>query len=279
MGAITNLDTLVANASDSTKSQNIPFTKTGRVAGAAVATPLAGSIHSLWMWEGFPSHAATPTTLIYPTNVNQGGLKQADPGGGRQNWLMSFSHLFQDAGTLVLVDRLAQQGGLSSSSTTNQSVSSTITRYTSGKGNWLWLEITTQPGSPTSTTFHFDYTDENSQSVTTYEHQIGASNYNTPQQVFIPGLVPSSGVGGTGVKNMTNFKLAATSGTGGDYVAVIGHPLCVASANLAGMMGIANWIQGCLPVEILTDACLQLILLTNSNVPGYVEGMASMVEA
>ena len=279
MGAISSLDTLVANASDSTKSENILFTKTGRVAGAAVSTPLAGSIHSMWQYEGFPSHAATPTTLIYPTNVNQGGLKQSDPGGGRQKWLMSFSHLFVDAGTLILVDRLAQQGGLSSSSTTNQSVASTITRYTNGKGNWLWLEITTQPPSPTSTTFHFDYVDENNANVTTYEHQIGANNYNTPQQVFIPALVPSGGVGGTGVKNMTNFKLNASSGASGDYCAVIGHPLCMASANLADMMSIATWMQGCLPVEILTDACLQLILLTNSNVPGYVEGMASMVEA
>jgi len=281
MGAIASVSDLVARMSGGSSGtpENINWFKSGRVAGAAAPTPLAGSMHSRWLEEGVPGHAATPAALLHPTNVSQGGMKQTDPSGGRQKWLTAFSHLFGDAGTILLVDRLAQVGGLSSSSTSNQSIASTITRYTNGIGNFIWLEIDTQPGSPTTTTFHFDYTDENNGSATTYEHQIGASNYNTPQQILIPGLAPIAGVGGAGVKNMTNFKLASSSGTAGDYAAVVAHPLCFASANLAGIMSIANWMQGCLPVEILTDACLQLILFTNSNVYAPSEGMLSMVEA
>ena len=279
MGAIATLDALIAAATDSTLSENIFAHNTGRVNSVAGTTPTAAAEISFWLFDGHPGGAGTPSSLIYPTNDTSGGLQQADPGGGRQKWLMGFSGVIIDGGTLMLYDRLAQQGGLSSSSTSNQSVASTITRYTSGIGNQLWLEISTAASSPATTTFHFDYTDENSASATTPEIKIGAANFNGAQRVFRASLALSGGAGGRGVKNMTNFKLNANSGTSGDYCAVIAHPLAMVPMNLPAIGALRNWMQGVFPQEILTDACLGLVYIPQNTVNAVPFVSLHMIEA
>jgi hypothetical protein len=278
MGSFASLDALVSKMSDSTYADNLWWHHTNRVAGAAASAPSAGAEVSLWPFDGQPGSGAAPASIVYPTNVTRGGLKQTDPGGGRQKWLMGMSAVQQDIGTLLLYDRLAHVGGLSSSSTSNQSISSTITRYTNGIGNQIWLELTTAPGSPTSTTWHVDYTDENNASATTNEMGIGASTFNLSQRMLRASLAAVSGAGSRGVKNVTNFKLAATSGSGGDYAVIVAHPLAIIPNVSAGIGDIASWIQGHLPVEILTDACLALLYIPNSTVLPSESGSLHMVE-
>src|SRR6185369_8038135 len=124
MGAIASVDALVAKMSDSTYADNLWWFHTDRIAGAASVAPTTGAEISMWPFDGHPGSGAAPAAIAYPTNVTRGALKQVDPSGGRQKWLTGMSAVQQAGGSLVLYDRLAHVGGLSSSSTTNQSISS-----------------------------------------------------------------------------------------------------------------------------------------------------------
>jgi hypothetical protein len=265
--------------SDATYADNLWWQHAGRVAGAGANTPSAAGEISMWLFEGHPGSGATPTTLVYPTNVTRGAMKQVDPSGGRQKWLCGMAGTQIDSGTFILYDRLAQIGGLSGSISTNQALNSTITRYTNGIGNQLWLEISTVVGSNAGVTAHFDYTDENNNAATTPETKIGGANFQNAQRVIRFGTSVASGSGGKGVKNMTNLKLSATTGATGDLCAVIAHPLMMFSTSQAGVADVHSWIMGNLPVEVLTGACLSLLYIPNGTTLSADFGALHMIEA
>src|SRR5262245_52059430 len=162
--------------------------KDARVSGAAAAAVIAGRMTSLWQYEGTPAHGAAPGAAAIPDNATNGGWKQADPGGGRQKWLHSLGGVANVQGTLVLYDRLLHISGLSGTNTGAQTVQSSrnpaLTRYTSGVGNQIWIEIYTQIGA-SSTTITASYTDQDGNSgQITPAVAIGNTNLREAQRII-----------------------------------------------------------------------------------------------
>jgi hypothetical protein len=134
--------------------ENIWWHKQARVAGVAATAPIAGRPASLWTYDGQPSGGVAPTTVAVPDNTTTGGLKQTDPGGGREKWLIGGAVTGSVPGELILYDRLLHIGGLSGTVTTAQTVGGSLTRYTDGVGNMVWAEIYTIIGASSTTIIH-----------------------------------------------------------------------------------------------------------------------------
>ena len=171
MTALTDLSDLVnkATGGNSGTPENLWFHKQARVGGAAATAPIAGRPASLWTYDGQPAAGATPTSAAICDNTTNGGLKQTDPGGGRQKFLYGAWATGLVAGTLVLYDRLLHIGGLSGTTATAQNVQTTtpspaLTRYTNGSGNMAWAEIYTIIGT-TGSTITMSYVDQDGNAV------------------------------------------------------------------------------------------------------------------
>jgi hypothetical protein len=279
MGALTDLSALVnrLTGGNSGTPEHIWFYKNSRVNGA-VATVISSKWFSLWEYEGQPSHGSPATsTGAALDNTTIGGLRQTDPGGGRQKWLLGFEAVTNQVGTIMLYDRLAHDGGFDATNTSSQSVSFTPpSRYNDGIGNQIWLEIVTTIGV-TATTITVEYTNQaGTTGQITPAITFGGTN-NREAQRMLP--VPLAS-GDTGVQNITNVDLLATTGTVGDFSAVLIHPLASIPLAFAGNGMIRDMISG-VPglVEIKTDACLAMAWLATSSTSPDLIGAIHMVEA
>lgn len=282
MTALTDLSDVVnrLTGGNSGTPENIWFHKVARHAGAAVtAVPIAGRPYSLWRYDGQPGPGAAPTTWANPDNTTTGGLQQADPGGGRQKWLMQFFANGLVAGTLVLYDRLGHNGNLDGTQTAAQTFTGSITRYTDGVGNIMWYEIygnTTTILGVTGTTMTVQYDAPEGNNQTSPAVVIGGTGFREGNQARMIPLVS----GHTGVIAVDNVDLVATTGTAGAFGITIAHPLAQAPISAAGVGGWRDFITGAPGVpEILPDACLGLLWYPAVVTAPEVFGCVSSVEA
>jgi hypothetical protein len=280
MAALTNLSDVInrMTGGNSGTPENIFFHKDSRVDAAAAVATIAGRYTSLWQYEGSPAGGAAPGAVAIPTNATDGALKQTDPGGGREKWLLGTAACASVAGTLILYDRLLHISGFSGTtvSPTTQTVGGTLTRNTGGVGNQIWVEIYTQIGA-SSTTITASYTDQDGNpSQTTTATGIGNTGLREAQRI-IPLPLAS---GDTGVRAVASVTLAATTGTAGDFGVTIARPLAIIPVGFLGVGSIRDNISG-IPtgVEIDTDACLALAWLPNSTTAPQVFGSIHMIEA
>ena len=216
MGALVDLSDIVnrTTGGNSGTPETIFFYRDSRVDAAAAVATVAGRVTSLWQYEGTPSGGAAPTTVAIPDNATIGGLLQADPGGGRQKWLLGITGSAGVSGTIILYDRLLHIGNLSGTVTTAQTVGGSLGRYTDGIGNQIWIEVYTQIGA-TSTTITASYTDQDGNSgSTTTATAIGNTGLREAQRI-IPLPLAS---GDSGVRAVASVTLAATTGTAGGFV-------------------------------------------------------------
>lgn len=262
MGAIANLNDLILRATGGSTGnpEHLHFHKWDRIAGTAI-TFLQNRYYSLWGFDGFPGAGAAPGgTAVAPDNTTNGGLKQTDPGGGRQKWLVSFENWLSNGhATIMLYDRLLHISGLSGTVNTAQTVGGSITRYT-GSESWnneAWIEIYSAIGS-TGTTVTMSYTDQDGNSATSPATTIGGTNFQG-QGRMIPMPLAS---GDTGVRGVTSVTLAATTGTAGDFGVTILRPLVELPILQIGGGGISDYL-GSIP-EIKTDACLAMMFIPHS---------------
>lgn len=279
MAAITDLSDLVnrLTGGNSGTPEHLSFFKDSRVGGAAAVATVAGRWTDLWTYEGQPSHGVVPdATGVALDNTTQGGLKQVDPGGGRQKWMVSISLATNTPGVLVVYDRLAHDGTFSGTTTTSQAVSFTPpSRYNDGVGNEIWVIVDTQIGV-TGTTFTCAYNDQAGGSSTTQACNIGATNLREVGRIMRPALA----AGDTGVQNITDIDLLATTGTAGAISVALVHPLAYVPVSATGFGLTQDFITGTPgPIEIKIDACLGLAWIAGSTTPPQLWGKIVMVEA
>lgn len=229
-----------------------------RIQSAAATATVASRMTSLWRYNKTNGASAgiPTTTAAKPTRTTLGALGQANPGGGRQKWLLGVELSCLQPGTLIIYDRLLHVGGLSGTVTTAQTVGGgTVDRYAGANsvGNQIWIEIYTQIGA-TGTTITASYTDQGSAAGnTTQAASIGATGLREAERL-IP--VPLAD-GDTGVEAVASVTLAATTGTAGDFGVTVARPLAVIPCGGSGMPAIRDLIAGLPSIpEILTDACL-----------------------
>jgi len=277
MAAITDLSDLINKSTGGASGtpDNLFFHKVARVGGAAATAPIAGRPASLWTYDGSPSAGAAPGAWANPTNTTAGSLKQADAGGSRQKFLTQVFATGLVAGTLLLYDRLGHNSNLDGTATAAQTFTGTITRYTNGVGNIMWLEIYTIIGtSATTVTVQYDGVLGNNQ--TSPAVAIGGTGFREVTRCLMVPLVS----GDTGVIAIDNVDLVASTTTAGAFGATIAHPLAYIGVGGAGYPGWRDFTTGLPGIpEIVDGACLSLLWYPATTTIPEIFGSISMVES
>lgn len=256
--------------------EHLWFYHTDRIAGTATAFT-AARWNSFWLYDGTPSGASAPGAVAAPDNTTTGGLKQSDPGGGRQKWLLGMEIATQNNyGTVCLYDRLLHISGFDGTVTTAQTVAGALTRYTSGTGNQIWVEIYTTVGV-TARTITASYTNQAGTAARTTQSVVfgGTGAREAPIMIQLP--LQS---GDTGVQAVASVTIGTGStGTIGNFGVTITHPLLFAQTAVSGGGSIRDALTG-LPTlpEIQTDACLALAMIPASAAQTMLYGSVHMVE-
>jgi hypothetical protein len=283
MAAITDLSDLInrQTGGNSGTPENIFFHKVPRVAGAAATAPVTGRGASLWQYEGMPTGGATPGATAVPDDTTTGAIPFTAPGGSRDKWLVNASIVPLVAGVFLLYDRLLHVGGLSGTSTADQSVQGTgpatpaLTRNTGGAGNIAFYEIYTAIGT-TSTTLTMTYTNQAGTGSRTSTINIGATGF---REVTRMQRIPLA-AGDSGIREIDKVKLTATTGTAGDFGITIGQPLAWIPVGAAGIAGWRDYTTGLPGIpSIHPDACLALYFVAGAATAPEVFGCLGTVEA
>lgn len=283
MTALANLSDIInrRTGGNSGTPEDINFFRLDRLqGGTAPVAMVAGRFTSLWGYAGTPSgvDVSTPPsgTPSNPTNSTDGALKQANPGGGRQKWLLGLDAVASQVGALLVYDRLLQMGGLSGTSTSAQTVGGTLSRYTSGDGNAIFAEIYTALGA-TATTITASYTNQaGTTGRTTVATTIGGTGWNEVGRLVALPLQ----AGDTGVRAVATVTLAASTLTAGNFGVTIAHPLAWDAASQIATGFARDFITG-LPAlpEIVTNAALALAWLSGATAAPQIFGATHTVES
>lgn len=263
-----NLSDLI-NVRSGTTAEDIFCIIDPRVGGAAATATVVGRMTSLWQYNKSPGGSGpTPAASAIRDNTSIGGLLQTNPGGGLQKFVTGSGMLTTQYGSYVLYDRLVDSGGLSGVTTTAQTTNlptTTLTRYTDGIGNFIFVEISTIIGT-SATTATIEYENEFGATKTTPSFAIGATGLREAQR-FI--LVPLAD-GDYGVTKIRNIDLVATTGTAGNIAVGIGHWLLPLPAQNGGGLFLQDHISGAVTFpEILEDACICAAFIAAATVaPG-----------
>jgi hypothetical protein len=168
-------------------------------------------------------------------------------------------------GSIILYDRLVQQGGLGATTLTAQTVSTPgLTRYTNGIGVEMWAEVYTAIGG-TAHTISASYTNtvpaagQTSQAATF--GGAGADN----AQVIIP--MPLA-VGDNGVTAVSTVTVSASTGTAGSFGITLGYPLVVLPVPNIGTGFFWSGIMssgGPLDLGNVVNTCFAMIWVPNTT--------------
>jgi hypothetical protein len=281
MAAITDLSDLINRQSggNSGTPNNLFYHKVPRVAGVAATAPIIGRGCSLWTYDGMPAGGAVPTVAAIPDRTTTGAIPFTAATGGRDLHLIGTSITPLTAGVYLLYDRLFHIGGLSGTSTSDQTVQGgtptpALTRNTGGAGNMAWYEIYTIVGT-TSTTLTMTYTNQAGTGSQTSTINIGATNF---REVTRAQRIPLA-AGDTGIQAIEKVKLTATTGTLGNFGITIAQPLAWIPVGVAGTAGWRDYTTGLPGIPVINpDACLALMFLPAAATAPEVWGCIATIE-
>jgi hypothetical protein len=281
MAALTDLSDLLNRQSGGSNGNpnNLYFHKVPRVAGVAATAPIAGRGCSLWTYDGTPAGGAVPTSAAIPGRTTTGALRFVAATGGRDLHLIGASVTPLTAGVYLLYDRLFHSGGLSGTSTADQTVqgstpSPALTRNTGGAGNIAWYEIYTAIGTST-TTLTMTYTDQDGNTGQTATINIGATGF---REVTRAQRIPLA-AGDAGVRAVEKVKLTASTGTAGDFGITIAQPLAWIPVGATGTAGWRDYTTGLPGIPVINpDACLALMFIPAAATATEVWGCIATVE-
>lgn len=195
----------------------------------SAASVLAARTNDLWRFS--VPLGAVPTSAVVPDANTLGALGQRNAGAGLKNYIIGYRINTFNRGVYVICDRLAHSGGLSGTTTGEQTTNlptPTLTRHTSGVGVMIGLTIYSSIGN-TATTVSARYTNQGGTgSRTTPLMQMGAAGFNAANRMI---LLPLQD-GDSGVKSVEGVTLTATTGTIGNFGVTLFKPLytiCVES--------------------------------------------------
>lgn len=217
------------------------------------------------------SAGANPTTAAVPDRTTVGALGQQNGAAGQLRLLAAqFAHNNGNlnesqqtaVGSLLVADRLSHQGGLSGTTTGEQTTNlatAALTRYTSGVGVSAAIEVYTAVGS-TATTVSARYTNSGGTgSRATPTVPFGSTGQSLAGR-FIP--LPLQ-AGDVGVRSVEGVTLAASTLTAGNFGVTLYKPLMLLPFSLAGFdvshdafLTLAGQAE-----EILDDACLFVVAM------------------
>lgn len=233
---------------------------------AGVAAPNGRQLYSLFALGNLAG--AAPTTAVVPTNTTVGALGQNDSNTTQR--LLSSVQGSATIGDLIVCDRLSHQGGLSGTAlgaqTTNLPTAA-LTRYTSGAGVQLALEIYSAVGS-SAQTVTASYTNQaNASGRTTQPMNFGggAGAFSDANR-FFPLMLQA---GDTGVRAVASVTLSGSTGAVGNFGVVLFKPLWIQTTHQEDSYD-ALLDLGTLP-EIVNGACLFFVSRGNGFALGTLE--------
>jgi hypothetical protein len=281
MAAITDLSDLIHRQSGGSNGnpENIFFHKVPRVAGVAAISPVNGRGCSLWTYDGMPAGGVAPTSGEIPDRTLQGAIPFTAPGGSRDKHLIGASVIPTVAGVYLLYDRLYHIGGLSGTSTADQTIqgspaSPALTRNTGGAGNIAFYEIYTLIGS-TTTTLTMTYTNQAGTGSKTSTINIGATGF---REISRMQRIPLA-AGDSGIQAIEKVKLTALTGAAGNFGITIAQPLAWIPVGAGGTMGWRDYTTGLPGIPTINpDACLALMFIPNGSVAPELFGSLATIE-
>jgi len=232
----------------------------------------AGVWHTMWYTAGAPGAAAANSAGVNGRAVDPslvtGEIARTNPGAGNA-YLAKLIAASTQVGTLMLVDRLWENSGLSVTSTSAQGITpATLPARdrdgtTNGMGVLAMMEWSAAGGS-SSGTVTLTYTDE--------AGNAGATG------AFVPNSTPSAGTceffplaaGDYGVRAPTSYIASATR-TSGTHHLVLVRPLLIIGVPAPNVAVSVDAIQAGLP-RIYNDSVLQLLWLANSTTATTISG-------
>ncbi|MDX2073023.1 MAG: hypothetical protein SFX19_01505 [Alphaproteobacteria bacterium] len=238
-----------------------------------------------------PNAGATPSTAVTCNAASPFALLQEPEYTSLNNYFLTQAELAVGVNTssiftsLMLIDRLSHQGGLSGTVTTAQTTNlptAALPRYTSGEGVMMALEIYTSVGSTTAANATVSYTNQAGVSGRTSKIVIlgGTTDFAASRFIILP-LQDDD----TGVRSVQSVTLSANTGSAGNFGVTLFKPLSLFPSFSQAFDGIQprtfNTLIGgfgCCP-EILNDACLGLLGFANSTNPGVITGAFYLAEA
>lgn len=184
-------------------------------------------------WTMSPNAGSTPSTAAALSGTSTGARllsRTYKAPSSVERWLarISAQHYFNGGGVAegLLIDRLSHQGGLSGTVTTAQTTNlptAALTRYTSGVGVMIGLEIYTQIGT-TATTVTVSYTNQAGTSGrTSLARVFGGTNFREVNRIMPIPLAD----GDTGARSVESVTVLATTGTAGNFGVTLYKPLVV----------------------------------------------------
>ena len=218
------------------------------------------------LWTSAPFAGAAPTTAAVPTNTTTGAMDGFKNGGTNPLRVVRMNFGYYLSSTLMLIDRLSHQGGLSAIVTTAQTTNlptAALTRYTSGLGVWAGLQIYTIIGT-TATTVSISYTNSDGTAGRTSPLRVFGGTGNREAGVILP--IPLQ-EGDKGVQSVQSVTVTATTGTAGAFGVVLFYPLMMVPVTQQGaqierldplLNGGAN-----LP-EIVDNSCLDWVVFSGA---------------
>lgn len=272
--AFSNLSDFVAKLS---YSPEYYFTKN-------TISTVSGVVRSSWTVA--PNAGSAPSTAEVPTNTTTGALVNlttiTNPMYLAHAEIAAAPNVVAGVGA-ILIDRLSHQGGLSGTVTTAQTTNlptSALTRYTDGVGVMIGLEIYTAVGI-SATTATASYTNQAGTSGrTTKAVAFGGTGISTAGNIIIMPLQD----GDTGVKSVESVTLAGTTATAGNFGVTLFKPLASFPALFTPMKDNLGYYANSLVgnggglIQILSDACLSLLITGTGNPSGVVNGYFKIVE-
>lgn len=277
---ITDYSNLIALATGTT-AEVISFFKAARVAGAAPGTLVAGRWVSLWQYDGSPgaAAAAAPGASAVTTNATAGSMGQTTPAASAKKRLVSFTLASLAVGTFVIADRLNQQGNLSGTVITAQTVTTpTLTRYTSGVGVEAAAEIYTQIGATTTSIKLSSYTNTVPTAAQVGPLVVFGNTGFREAQRLVPLPIAS---GHKGITAVSTVQVTATTGTAGAFGVTLLKRIATLPLSTIG----AGEQWNCMlksggPQDLGTnsDACLFGMFYPNAVTAPEIYGQAAFVE-
>lgn len=236
-------------------------------------TAVAGRIDSLW--TAGPFAGVAPTTAAVPTRATAGAIGQQNPSGLTRYLARVKVSNAGPRGTLILIDRLSHQGGLSGIVTTAQTTNlptAALTRNTSGVDVKVALYAYSAIGT-TATTVSMNYTNQAGTSGRVSPlRAIGTTTFGGAADRFLE--MPLA-AGDYGVRSVESVTITATTGTAGNLGVVLYRQLLAlplmgpfpgseVDYDLDAMFGLGGF------PEIPTDACLEWLFLGDSTSSGVI---------
>lgn len=175
---------------------------------------------------------------------------------------------------ITICDRVGHQGGLSGTTAGAQTTNlptAALTRYTSGVGVQVGLEVYTLIGT-TGTVATISYTDQSDNTAQVPPAiTFGNTGFREASRIMPVPLAP----GDTGVKAVASVSLTASTLTAGNFGVTLYYPLVhIAVDDILAIKGSADALHGFgtwFP-KIESDACLFMIYHTTGATTGVVQG-------